>query len=144
MPHRTVICDWPLLDSAPWLPVTAVDILDRRVEDILAVQCGGIAQVTAVRADATHLPFPDRHFDRVTALEVLEHIPDANRAVAEIARVAQRGVVLSVPSHPDDNPEHIHLFDAPMLTGMLKQAGIERANISHVHNHLIVVGMRQS
>jgi len=134
---------WPLLDSFPWLPVTAVDILDRRVEDILAVQRGGIEQVSAVKADATGLPFPDAHFDVVTALEVLEHIPDANAAMAEIARVARRAVVLSVPSHPDDNPEHIHLFDGPKLTAMLRRAGIERVNVSHVHNHVVVVGTRQ-
>lgn len=33
---------WPLLDSFPWLPVMGVDILERRVEDILAVRRGGI------------------------------------------------------------------------------------------------------
>ncbi len=134
---------WPLLNSFPWLPVTAVDILDRRVDDILAVQRGGIAQVAAINADANRLPFPDAHFDIVTALEVLEHIPDADTAMAEIARVAQRTVVLSVPSHPDNNPEHIHLFDGPMLTNMLRCAGVDRANVSHVHNHIVVVGTRQ-
>jgi ubiquinone/menaquinone biosynthesis C-methylase UbiE len=131
---------WPLLDSFSWLPITSVDLLDRRVEDILAVGRGGIEHLTTVKADATRLPFPAARFDVVTALEVLEHIPDAAAALAEIARVAQRAVVLSVPSHPDDNPEHIHLFDARTLTAILQQAGIDRVNVTHVRNHMIVVG----
>jgi hypothetical protein len=52
-------------------------------------------------------------------------------------------VVLSVPSTPDDNPEHIHVFDARLLTEMLQVAGIGRVNVSQVHNHLIVVGTRE-
>ena len=134
---------WPLLDGFPWLPVTAVDILDRRVEDILAVRRGGIAQVTAVRADANRLPFPDRHFDVVTMLEVLEHIPDAAAALSEVARIAQRAIILSVPSTPDDNPEHIHVFDARTLTSMLRAAGMNRVIVSEVRNHLIVVATRE-
>jgi predicted kinase len=38
---------WPLLDSFPGLPVTAVDLLDRRVADIEAVRRGGVDQIRA-------------------------------------------------------------------------------------------------
>src|SRR5690242_18082546 len=71
---------WPLLDAFPALPVTAVDILAHRVEDIQAVQRGGVTRVCALQNDATALPFPDRHFDIITLLEVLEHISDTSRA----------------------------------------------------------------
>ncbi|HLK57798.1 MAG TPA: class I SAM-dependent methyltransferase [Chthonomonadaceae bacterium] len=129
---------WPLLDAFPLLPVMAVDTLDFRVRDIQAVQRGGIENLSAVRADVTALPFPDHHFDVVTMLEVLEHVPDTGAALSEVCRVAQRAVVLSVPSKPDDNPEHIHLFDAATLTSKLRTAGANRVNISHVLNHMVV------
>lgn len=129
---------WPLLDTFPYLPVTSVDTLDYRVRDLQAVQRGGMESLSALQADATALPFPDRHFDVVTMLEVLEHIPDTAAALAQVCRVAQRAVVLSVPSQPDDNPEHIHLFDAATLTEKLRTAGAARVNISNVLNHLIV------
>jgi ubiquinone/menaquinone biosynthesis C-methylase UbiE len=130
---------WPLLDAFPGLPVTAVDLLERRVADIEAVRRGGVDQVRALQADATTLNFADGSFDVVTMLEVLEHIPAAARALAEVGRVARRALVLSVPSKLDNNPEHIHLFDQASLTARLREAGAERVNVSYVHNHMIVV-----
>ena len=46
------------------------------------------------------LPFPDAAFDTVLCLDVLEHLPPAERAplLAELARVAARRVVLACPS----------------------------------------------
>ncbi|HET9223125.1 MAG TPA: class I SAM-dependent methyltransferase [Roseiflexaceae bacterium] len=130
---------WPLLDAYPGLPVTAVDLLERRVADIEAVRRGGVDQVRALHADATTLEFSDGSFDVVTMLEVLEHIPATARALAEVCRVARRALVLSVPSKPDNNPEHVHLFDQASLTARLREAGAERVNVSYVHNHMIVV-----
>lgn len=50
--------------------------------------------------DATALRFEDRSFDLVLGIEVLEHVPDPDRALREIARVAAQHVVLSVPREP--------------------------------------------
>lgn len=50
--------------------------------------------------DATRLPFPDASVDLVVALEVLEHIPQPERALREIARVCGGTAVLSVPREP--------------------------------------------
>lgn len=133
---------WPLLDAFPYLRVTCTDILEHRVAGIQTVHEGGVATLVAVRADATALPFADGSFDVVTMLEVLEHIPDTRRALAEVCRVARRFVVLSVPMHPDDNPEHIHLFDQRELTGLLQQQGIARVSAEHVLNHLILVARK--
>jgi len=67
-------------------------------------------RLAATARDATGLPYVaqsaealgvrDRSIDLVIACEVLEHLPDPDRALAEIARVARGPVVLSVPREP--------------------------------------------
>jgi ubiquinone/menaquinone biosynthesis C-methylase UbiE len=130
---------WPLLNSFPSLSVTCVDVLDYRITDIQAVQRGGIEQLDAIKADVTALPFAERSFDVVTMLEVLEHIPDIHRALAEVCRVANKFVILSVPSKEDDNPEHIHLFNQQHLQKLLEELDIRRVTFDYVPNHMIVV-----
>jgi 2-polyprenyl-3-methyl-5-hydroxy-6-metoxy-1,4-benzoquinol methylase len=49
---------------------------------------------------AENLPFADDEFDVATAIEVLEHVPDAAHTVAEMARVAKRHLIVSVPREP--------------------------------------------
>ncbi|MCW2997536.1 MAG: class SAM-dependent methyltransferase [Solirubrobacterales bacterium] len=46
------------------------------------------------------LPFADDEFDVATAIEVLEHVPDPAQTVAEMARVASRWLLVSVPREP--------------------------------------------
>jgi ubiquinone/menaquinone biosynthesis C-methylase UbiE len=50
--------------------------------------------------DATDLSFADNEFDMATAIEVLEHVPDPERTVSEMARVAKSSVLVSVPREP--------------------------------------------
>jgi ubiquinone/menaquinone biosynthesis C-methylase UbiE len=50
--------------------------------------------------DATRMPFVDDSIDLVIGLEVLEHVPQPERALADIARVCRGSVVLSVPREP--------------------------------------------
>lgn len=130
---------WPLLDEFPDLPVTALDLLDYRVADMQTVHAGGIEPLTALKMDVTALAFPDHSFDVVTMLEVLEHIPETRRALAEVCRVARRAVIFSVPSKEDDNPEHIHLFDERTLVPLLTEQGALHVNSSYVLNHLLMV-----
>ena len=130
---------WPLLDAFPWLPVTAVERLPQRVADLQAVRAGGVTTLAAVQADATALPFADGSVDVVTLLEVLEHIPDAERALAEVCRVGRRFLVLSVPSKPDTNPEHIHAFTPAQLTELPNAHGAAQVTIDALHNHLIAL-----
>jgi 2-polyprenyl-3-methyl-5-hydroxy-6-metoxy-1,4-benzoquinol methylase len=49
---------------------------------------------------AENLPFSDDEFDVATAIEVLEHVPDPEHTVAEMARVASRWLLVSVPREP--------------------------------------------
>jgi SAM-dependent methyltransferase len=47
-----------------------------------------------------HLPCGDDEFDLVSAIEVLEHVPDPEQTVSEMARVARRHLLVSVPREP--------------------------------------------
>jgi 2-polyprenyl-3-methyl-5-hydroxy-6-metoxy-1,4-benzoquinol methylase len=46
------------------------------------------------------LPYADGEFDAATAIEVLEHVPDAPAVLAEMARVASGWLLVSVPREP--------------------------------------------
>ena len=50
--------------------------------------------------EATRLSFEDDEFDLAAAVEVLEHVPDPQATVAEMARVARRHLLVSVPREP--------------------------------------------
>lgn len=49
---------------------------------------------------AEHLPFARGEFDLAAAIEVLEHVPDPRRTLAEMKRVARRHLLVSVPREP--------------------------------------------
>ena len=50
--------------------------------------------------EASNLPFAADEFDLASAIEVLEHVPDPEHTVAEMARCAQRHLLVSVPHEP--------------------------------------------
>ena len=50
--------------------------------------------------DAGALPVRSASCDLVLAIEVLEHLPDPRAAMRELARIARRDVVVSVPNEP--------------------------------------------
>jgi len=49
---------------------------------------------------AEQLQFDDDEFDLVAATEVLEHVGDPERVLAEMTRVARRHLIVSVPHEP--------------------------------------------
>jgi SAM-dependent methyltransferase len=51
----------------------------------------GRAQFTLAEADAQAIPFPDASFDGVIANHMLYHVPDREKALAEIRRVLRPG-----------------------------------------------------
>jgi SAM-dependent methyltransferase len=50
--------------------------------------------------EATSLSFTDDEFEMATAIEVLEHVPKPEQTLSEMARVASRWLLVSVPREP--------------------------------------------
>jgi SAM-dependent methyltransferase len=50
--------------------------------------------------EATRLSFSDGEFDMACAIEVLEHVPEPEATLEEMARVARRHLLVSVPREP--------------------------------------------
>jgi SAM-dependent methyltransferase len=108
----------------------------------------GPARAEPVAGDGTALPFGSDVFDRVIAAEVLEHIPDDQRALAEIARVLRPGGLLAV-TVPAWLPEricwrlsaeyhngpggHVRIYTRPELAAKLRRAGLTVSGQHHAH-----------
>lgn len=68
-------------------------------------------RVTFVVADATSLPFDDASFDAVTMFDVIEHVEDDARAIAEAKRVLRPGgfLLVTTPNEQWRFPYHAAL-----------------------------------
>ena len=89
--------------------------------------------------EATHLSFADDEFDMATAIEVLEHVPDPEQTVAEMARVAKQWLLVSVPREPlwrglnlirgaywkqlGNTPGHVNHWSKRSFVSMLERHG---------------------
>lgn len=129
----------PFLEEFPQVRVTSLELLEKRVIFLNELSAGGYSQLRAYNKNICGQPFPDSSFDVVTLLEVLEHIPEVDKAVAAAVNMAKRYVVVSVPSKPDDNPEHIHLLTKDVLTDLFTKAGCTKLHFGGVNGHLILV-----
>jgi SAM-dependent methyltransferase len=134
---------WPLVQSLlanartrveiapglrPRLPIDGthfVDISEPALKQLR--RRGGRAAVGSIMS----LPFPDRAFDLVCALDIVEHLEDEQRAMSELARVAAPGAafLFSTPLHPaywrpfDDFVGHCRRYEPPHLLAMLESHG---------------------
>ena len=98
--------------------------------DLRPASLAEVAVPHRVCASVLALPFAARSFDVVTCLEVLEHLDDPAAAARELARVARRAVVVSVPfepwfragnvlrgnylAHLGNHPEHVQHVTDPL------------------------------
>jgi ubiquinone/menaquinone biosynthesis C-methylase UbiE len=87
-----------VLREIPGLELTGCDVS----EAALAVAASANPDARFVPGSVVALPFADKSFDVVGCFEVMEHLPGdlPRQALAEMARVARRAVVLSVPHEP--------------------------------------------
>lgn len=89
-------------------------------------------RATLFQMDATRLPFTDE-FDLIAACDVLEHIEDDRRALAEIYRALRPGggLLLTVPQHPglwsasDDLAHHKRRYRRTELADKVRAAGFK-------------------
>ncbi|MEA2255725.1 MAG: hypothetical protein QOG35_1770 [Solirubrobacteraceae bacterium] len=90
-------------------------------EGILVVARRRHPALRFVAGDAEALPFADGDFDAVVAGFVLNHLPDPDRAIAELARVLAPGgrVAVAVWEPPERNP----LLGE--LTAAVRDAGVD-------------------
>ena len=84
------------LPVARWLePGGRLDVLDVQQEmldhTLRRAASEGIANVSAVRADAQEMPYPDNSFDAAFLVTVLGEIPDQEAALRELRRVVKPG-----------------------------------------------------
>ena len=130
---------FPLLRDFPTLEVTSIDILPHRIELLDCLHQGGITNLHPILGDICTWNAPDKSYDVVTMLEVMEHIPDTEAVVRNAIRLAHNYIVVSVPSKPDDNPEHIHLFSNEDLKSLFMEHGCKKVKFISVTNHRIMV-----
>jgi SAM-dependent methyltransferase len=108
------------------------------------------ASSTVVNGDACRLPFPDDRFDRIVASEVLEHVPDDERALAELTRVLKPGGVIAatVPAWlpeqicwalseeyhaPFVEGGHVRIYTEVELRRKMRAAGLAPRGAHHAH-----------
>jgi SAM-dependent methyltransferase len=92
------------------LDLTLTDVSAGMVAEAIdrVASLGRYRRTTGRVADARDLPFRDGVFDVVVAIYVLHHVPDAARAVAEMARVVRPGGTVVVACVGDDHLTELH------------------------------------
>jgi SAM-dependent methyltransferase len=135
----------------PRLPIEGTRFLDISAAALARLrECGA----SVVQAPITSIPFPDRTFDLVCALDVVEHVEDEHAALTELSRVAAPGaaVLLSVPLHPshwtafDEFVGHRRRYEPKQILAKLSKHGIgvERSAVFGMQprsSRLVDVGM---
>jgi len=130
--------EWARL--APDLQLTAVDLNDGGLRASWAD--AERSNLTFACADAMDLPYAEDEFDVVSAIEVLEHVADPERALEEMTRVARHCIIVSVPREPlwrmlnmtrgfyvtslGSTPGHLHVWSKRAFIRLLNTAGCVR------------------
>ena len=78
------------------------------------------ATATTVRGTAYELPFEDSSFDRIIAAEIMEHLPEDEKAMSELFRVLKPG-------------GHIRIYKGSELRSKLERQGLTYQGQHHAH-----------
>jgi ubiquinone/menaquinone biosynthesis C-methylase UbiE len=79
--------------------VVGIDLEDSALQAQWAARRAPNLEYRVMKAE--RLPFAEAEFELAAAIEVLEHVPDPEHTVAEMARVARGGhLLVSVPREP--------------------------------------------
>ena len=94
-------------------------------------------RATILRADGEDLPFEDATFDRVYCSEVLEHVIDPKKVVAEMRRVVRDDgtVVVSVPNEGMINNLKRIVFKTGPLGRFILQTGEGYESVEDMQDH---------
>jgi SAM-dependent methyltransferase len=134
---------WPLISSLlqseqrrlevapglrPRLPFACTQFVDISAPALAKLQAHG---AKTLLGSISQLPFADASFDLICALDVIEHVDDDQRALAELARVAASTatLLLSVPLHPqwwtpfDDFVGHRRRYEPAAILSLLARNG---------------------
>ena len=123
-----------------------VDEMFGALEAAGEVPPGGTATIQV--GDILDMPYPDGSFDVVLASEILEHVPQDERAISELVRILAPGGILAV-TVPRWLPErvcwalsdeyhaneggHIRIFKADELEAKIVAEGMEFTHKHHAH-----------
>ena len=99
---------FPIYGAVDWR-VSGLDVSEEMLE-VARTRSHGVlpTKPILIRGKATSLPFPDSEFDVVVCFRFLQSIVsfgDAQRVIAEIARVTKRFAVLHLDVRPEGLPE---------------------------------------
>jgi SAM-dependent methyltransferase len=78
--------------------IVGIDLEDPQLHDAWEARQHPCLEYRVMKAE--NLPFADGEFEAATAIEVLEHVPDPEHTVSEMARCASKWVLVSVPREP--------------------------------------------
>jgi SAM-dependent methyltransferase len=78
--------------------VVGIDLEEPSIQEGWAQRQAPNLEYRVMRAE--NLPFADNEFDVACAIEVLEHVPNPEHTLSEMARCAERHLLVSVPREP--------------------------------------------
>jgi len=78
--------------------IVGIDLEEESIQAGWAARRAPNLEYRVMRAE--NLPFAEDEFELASAIEVLEHVPDPEHTLAEMARCAARHLLVSVPREP--------------------------------------------
>jgi 2-polyprenyl-3-methyl-5-hydroxy-6-metoxy-1,4-benzoquinol methylase len=82
----------------PSARIVGIDLEEESIQAGWAERRAANLEYSVMKAE--NLPFADGEFELASAIEVLEHVPDPEHTLAEMARCASRHLLVSVPREP--------------------------------------------